>query len=170
MADLQKAGVPIIQVDEAAFKEGYPLRAANRPVYEAAAVNCFRLTVAPAQAATQIHTHMCYSQFDDIMPAIEAMDADVISIETARGGNKLLEAFETHGYTKEIGPGIYDIHSPRVPSEAEQENEIRKRLEVLPADRMWINPDCGLKTRKWPETEAALKNMVAATKTVRQSL
>ena len=113
---------------------------------------------------------MCYSDFTDIFPAIEAMDADVISIETARGGNRLLEVFKTHGYTKEIGPGIYDIHSPRVPSQEEQEKEIRKRLEVLPAKQMWINPDCGLKTRGWPETKAALMNMVEAAKQVRREV
>ncbi len=165
--DLQKAGIKIIQVDEAAFKEGYPLRSANIGAYEKFAVDCFKLSVSCAEAKTQIHTHMCYSEFNDIIKTIEAMDADVISIETARSGNELLKIFKSVGYKQEIGPGVYDIHSPRVPSVEEIEAQIKALLEVLPKSQLWINPDCGLKTRKWPEVEPSLKNMVEAVKRVR---
>lgn len=165
--DLQNAGIKIIQVDEAAFKEGYPLRNINRNDYEKMAVGAFKLAVSAAEAKTQIHTHMCYSDFNDIIKTIEAMDADVISIETARSGNKLLKIFSDIGYKQEIGPGVYDIHSPRVPSVEEFVDQIRERLEVLPKEQLWINPDCGLKTRKWPEVKQSLKNMVEAVKIVR---
>lgn len=168
VADLQEAGVPIIQVDEAAFKEGYPLRKEKRPLYEEAAIEAFKIATAVARPDVQVHTHMCYSEFDDIIEAIEAMDADVISIETARGGNRLLEAFKTQGYTKEIGLGVYDIHSPRIPDREELEAQICDRLEALPASQVWINPDCGLKTRKWEEVEPALEAMVEATRKVRE--
>ncbi|NPA29512.1 MAG: 5-methyltetrahydropteroyltriglutamate--homocysteine S-methyltransferase [Epsilonproteobacteria bacterium] len=168
--DLQKAGIKMIQVDEAAFKEGYPLRKVNRPAYEKFALESFWITTNVAETDTQIHTHMCYSDFNDIIDTIEAMDADVISIETARSGNILLKVFERHGYKKEVGPGVYDIHSPRVPSVEEIEKQIRSLLEVLPARQLWINPDCGLKTRRWEEVKPSLKNMVEATKKVRQSL
>ena len=169
IADLQDAGIRIIQVDEAAFKEGYPLRAENIPAYEKFAVDCFKLSVSSAEPKTQIHTHMCYSEFNDIIKTIEAMDADVISIETARSGNELLKIFKSVGYKQEVGPGVYDIHSPRVPSTDEIVRQIRALLEVLPKEQLWINPDCGLKTRKWEEVEPSLKNMVEAVKIVRNS-
>jgi 5-methyltetrahydropteroyltriglutamate--homocysteine methyltransferase len=170
VADLQAAGIKIIQVDEAAFKEGYPLRREKRAAYEKMAVDAFRLAVLPAESRTQIHTHMCYSDFTDIMPTIEAMDADVITIETSRNGNVLLEAFKAHGYQKEVGPGVYDIHSPRVPDVAEMEAQITALLEVLPVSQLWINPDCGLKTRKYDEVVPSLKNMVQAVRNVREVL
>ncbi|WP_457596143.1 5-methyltetrahydropteroyltriglutamate--homocysteine S-methyltransferase [Hydrogenimonas sp.] len=168
--DLQKAGIGMIQVDEAAFKEGYPLRDADRPAYETFALESFWITTNVAERETQIHTHMCYSDFNDIIETIEAMDADVISIETARSGNVLLRVFKNHGYEKEIGPGVYDIHSPRVPSVEEIEKQIEALLEVLPARQLWINPDCGLKTRRWEEVKPSLKNMVEATRNVRRKL
>ena len=167
--DLQNAGIKMIQVDEAAFKEGYPLRAENIKAYENWAVDNFRLSVSSAKANTQIHTHMCYSEFNDIIKTIEAMDADVISIETARSGNRLLKIFKEVNYKQEIGPGIYDIHSPRVPSVQEMVNQIKALIEVLPKEQLWINPDCGLKTRKWPEVKESLKNMVEAVKIVKQN-
>ena len=167
--DLQNAGIKMIQVDEAAFKEGYPLRAENIKAYENWAVENFRLSVSSAKANTQIHTHMCYSEFNDIIKTIEAMDADVISIETARSGNRLLKIFKDVNYKQEIGPGIYDIHSPRVPSVQEMVNQIKALIEVLPKEQLWINPDCGLKTRKWPEVKESLKNMVEAVKIVKNS-
>ncbi len=168
--DLQKAGIKIIQVDEAAFKEGYPLRSKNIPEYEAWAVRDFKLAVSSAEKDTQIHTHMCYSEFNDIIRTIEAMDADVISIETARSGNELLKIFAKVGYRQEVGPGVYDIHSPRIPSVDEIVEQIHKLLEVLPKEQLWINPDCGLKTRKWEEVKPSLENMVKAVKVVREEL
>ncbi len=170
VSDLQDAGIKMIQVDEAAFKEGYPLRQSKIPTYEAWAVRDFKICVAPAVATTQIHTHMCYSEFNDIIRTIEAMDADVISIETARSGNELLKIFAKVGYKQEVGPGVYDIHSPRIPSVEEIVEQIHKLLEVLPAKQLWINPDCGLKTRKWEEVKPSLKNMVKAVKIVREEL
>ena len=166
--DLQNAGIKMIQVDEAAFKEGYPLRVSKIPTYESWAVRDFKICVAPAVADTQIHTHMCYSEFNEIIKTIEAMDADVISIETARSGNELLKIFAKSGYKQEVGPGVYDIHSPRVPSVEEIVEQIEKLLEVLPIEQLWINPDCGLKTRKWEEVKPSLKNMVEAVKIVRE--
>ncbi|MBN2755331.1 MAG: 5-methyltetrahydropteroyltriglutamate--homocysteine S-methyltransferase [Candidatus Goldbacteria bacterium] len=168
--DLQFEGIKIIQVDEAAFREGYPLKKSKAFIYEIWAVECFRVAVSGARPETQIHTHMCYSDFRDIMPAIKAMDADVITIETSKSGNKLLETFKKQGYENEIGPGVYDVHSPRVPSVEEFENKIKLLLNVFPAERLWINPDCGLKTRKWEETEKSLQNMVEAVANVRKSL
>ncbi|WP_457592723.1 5-methyltetrahydropteroyltriglutamate--homocysteine S-methyltransferase [Hydrogenimonas sp.] len=168
--DLQKAGIKMIQVDEAAFKEGYPLRREARPAYEKFALESFWIATSVAKEDTQIHTHMCYSDFNDIIDTIEAMDADVISIETARSGNTLLKVFKEHGYEKEVGPGVYDIHSPRIPGVDEIEKQIRLLLEVLPARQLWINPDCGLKTRRWEEVKPSLKNMVEATQRVRESL
>ncbi|OCL84488.1 5-methyltetrahydropteroyltriglutamate--homocysteine S-methyltransferase [Arcobacter porcinus] len=167
--DLQNAGIKMIQVDEAAFKEGYPLRAENIKNYEKWAVDNFRLSVSSAKIDTQIHTHMCYSDFNDIIKTIEAMDADVISIETARSGNRLLKIFKETNYKNEIAPGIYDIHSPRVPSVEEMVNQIKALIEVLPKEQLWINPDCGLKTRKWPEVKQSLKNLVEAVKIVKNS-
>ena len=166
--DLQNAGIKMIQVDEAAFKEGYPLRVENIKDYEKWAVDNFRLSTSRAKADTQIHTHMCYSEFNDIIKTIEAMDADVISIETARSGNRLLKIFKEVAYKQEIGPGIYDIHSPRIPSVEEMVKQILELIEVLPKEQLWINPDCGLKTRKWPEVKQSLKNMVEAVKIVKE--
>jgi 5-methyltetrahydropteroyltriglutamate--homocysteine methyltransferase len=166
--DLQTAGIKIVQVDEAAFKEGYPLRKENIGAYETWAVNAFRLAVSGAKKETQIHTHMCYSDFTDSIQTIEKMDADVITIETARSGNRLLKVFKERGYANEIGPGVYDIHSPRVPAKEEFIEQIQSRLGVLARDKMWVNPDCGLKTRKWEEVKPALKNMVEAAKSLRK--
>ncbi len=168
--DLQKAGIKIIQVDEAAFKEGYPLREEKIKIYEKWALRDFKISVSCANKETQIHTHMCYSEFNDIIRTIEAMDADVISIETARSGNELLKIFKEVGYKQEVGPGVYDIHSPRIPSVNEIVQQIELLLEVLPKKQLWINPDCGLKTRKWSEVKLSLKNMVEAVKIVRDNL
>ena len=166
--NLQKAGIKIIQVDEAAFKEGYPLREHKKKIYEKWAVRDFKIAVSSAEKSTQIHTHMCYSEFNDIIDTIEDMDADVISIETARSGNELLKIFKSFGYKHEVGPGVYDIHSPRIPSVDEIVKQIELLLEVLPQEQLWINPDCGLKTRKWDEVKPSLKNMVEAVKIVRE--
>ncbi len=168
--DLQNAGIKIIQVDEAAFKEGYPLRKSDIPAYEEWAVRDFKLSVSSARKETQIHTHMCYSEFNDIIKTIEAMDADVISIETARSGNELLKIFAKVGYKQEVGPGVYDIHSPRIPSVDEIVTQIKSLLEVLPKEQLWINPDCGLKTRKWEEVKPSLENMVKAVEVIREEL
>ncbi|WP_321778032.1 5-methyltetrahydropteroyltriglutamate--homocysteine S-methyltransferase [Sulfurimonas sp.] len=168
--DLQKAGIKIIQVDEAAFKEGYPLRDKKIKIYEAWAVRDFKISVSSAKKETQIHTHMCYSEFNDIIQTIENMDADVISIETARSGNELLKIFKKVGYKQEVGPGVYDIHSPRIPSINTIVHQIKLLLEVLPKEQLWINPDCGLKTRKWSEVKPSLKNMVEAVKIIRANL
>ena len=164
---LQRNGIKIIQVDEAAFKEGYPLRRTNIKAYEKWAIESFWLATSSAKPRTQIHTHMCYSQFDDIIEAIEAMDADVISIELAKGGNSLLNIFKETNYSKEIGLGVYDIHSPRVPSVKELKDQIAKMLEIIPKEKAWINPDCGLKTRKFEEVIPALEHMIEATKSFR---
>ncbi len=168
--DLQNAGIKIIQVDEAAFKEGYPLRNEKIKIYEKWALRDFKIAVSRAKKETQIHTHMCYSEFNNIIKTIEAMDADVISIETARSGNELLKIFKEVGYKQEVGPGVYDIHSPRVPSVDEIVQQIKLLLEVLPKEQLWINPDCGLKTRKWEEVKPSLKNMVKAVQLVRDNL
>ncbi|MCF6310781.1 MAG: 5-methyltetrahydropteroyltriglutamate--homocysteine S-methyltransferase [Sulfurimonas sp.] len=168
--DLQKAGIKIIQVDEAAFKEGYPLRDEKIKIYEKWALRDFKISVSSAKEETQIHTHMCYSEFNNIIKTIEAMDADVISIETARSGNELLKIFKEVGYKQEVGPGVYDIHSPRVPSVDEIEQQIKLLLKVLPKKQLWINPDCGLKTRKWEEVKPSLANMVKAVQLVRDEL
>jgi len=168
--DLQKAGIKIIQVDEAAFKEGYPLRKENISRYENWAVRDFKIAVSSAYKETQIHTHMCYSEFNDIIKTIEEMDADVISIETARSGNELLKIFKEVGYKQEVGPGVYDIHSPRIPSVEEIIAQIQLLLEVLPKNQLWINPDCGLKTRKWDEVKPSLENMVKAVSYMRDRL
>ncbi len=166
--DLQNRAIKIIQVDEAAFKEGYPLRMKNIPEYEEWAVNSFKLTVSKARKETQIHTHMCYSEFNDIIETIELMDADVITIETARSGNRLLNIFKEVGYSKGIGPGVYDIHSPRIPSIEEYKGQIEQRLEVIDSSLFWVNPDCGLKTRRWEEVKPALENMVKAVREIRE--
>ena len=164
--DLQNAGIKIIQVDEAAFKEGYPLRKENIKDYEKWAVDSFKIASSIAKTETQIHTHMCYSDFNDIIKTIEKLDADVISIETSRSGNKILKAFKSVGYSNEIGLGVYDIHSPRIPSVEEFVKQINALLEVFPKEQLWINPDCGLKTRKWEEVKPSLKNMTEAVKII----
>jgi 5-methyltetrahydropteroyltriglutamate--homocysteine methyltransferase len=168
--DLEAAGLAIIQVDEAAFKEAYPLRKTKRAAFEAYAIDAFRLATGGVRPDTQIHSHMCYSDFSDIMEAIEALDADVLSIEAARGGEDVLEFFVHSGYARAVGPGVYDIHSPRVPSREEFEAAIRKRVQAIGAERLWINPDCGLKTRSWQEAGPALRRMVEAAITVRAEL
>ncbi|MFA5461967.1 MAG: 5-methyltetrahydropteroyltriglutamate--homocysteine S-methyltransferase, partial [Sulfurimonas sp.] len=138
--------------------------------YEEWALRDFKISVSSAKEQTQIHTHMCYSEFNDIIKTIEDMDADVISIETARSGNELLKIFKSAGYKNEVGPGVYDIHSPRVPSVEEIVEQIERLLEVLPKEQLWINPDCGLKTRKYEEVKPSLENMVEAVKIVREKL
>ncbi|EAT14712.1 5-methyltetrahydropteroyltriglutamate--homocysteine S-methyltransferase [Desulfuromonas acetoxidans] len=166
--DLEQAGIQLIQIDEAALREGMPLRKDEAETYLRWAVDCFRLTSAGVADTTQIHSHMCYSDFNTILPWIAAMDADVISIEASRSNMDLLEGFRRLEYPNEIGPGIYDIHSPRVPEVAELIDLIWRALEVVPKEKLWINPDCGLKTRQWPEVRAALRNMVSAAHQVRQ--
>ncbi|SKD05494.1 methionine synthase (B12-independent) [Chitinophaga ginsengisegetis] len=168
--DLEDAGITIIQVDEPALREGLPLRKAQRAAYLSEAVKAFRLAVSTVDDSTQIHTHMCYAEFNDIIVHIAAMDADVITIETSRSQMELLEAFAGFKYPNETGPGVYDIHSPRVPAIAEMEALLHKAAALLPLRNIWVNPDCGLKTRKWPETEMALRNMVTAAKNVRLAM
>ena len=170
VVDLEKAGIKIIQIDEAALREGLPIKKAKWEEYLKWAVDAFRLTASGVEDKTQIHTHMCYSEFNDIIAGIANMDADVISIETSRSQMELLDAFVDFKYPNEIGPGVYDIHSPRVPSKEEMKDLIAKALKVLKSDQVWINPDCGLKTRDWPETKDALQKMVEATIEARQSL
>ncbi|MCF0072865.1 5-methyltetrahydropteroyltriglutamate--homocysteine S-methyltransferase [Dyadobacter sp. CY261] len=167
---LEKAGIGIIQIDEAAIREGLPLRKSKRPYYLDWAVRAFRITASGVEDRTQIHTHMCYSEFNDIIEHIAAMDADVITIETSRSQMELLQAFAHFEYPNEIGPGVYDIHSPRVPTTDEMTSLLAKAAGLLPAQNLWVNPDCGLKTRKWPETKAALENMVAAARQAREQI
>jgi 5-methyltetrahydropteroyltriglutamate--homocysteine methyltransferase len=166
--DLVAAGAGIVQVDEPAIREGLPLRRENWAEYLDWAVECFRISTSGVEDAIQIQTHMCYSDFGDIMDHIQAMDADVLLIEAARSRMELLGDWEKQGYAQEIGPGVYDIHSPRVPSVEEMSELLQAAAEVLTADQVWVNPDCGLKTRAWPETEEALRNMVEAAKLVRE--
>ena len=168
--DLEKAGIRVIQIDEPAIREALPLKRAQWDEYLAWACESFRLTSTDADDSTQIHTHMCYSEFNDILPAIASMDADVITIETSRSDMELLDAFVKFSYPNDIGPGVYDIHSPRVPTEAEVEHLLLKALKVIDQRRLWVNPDCGLKTRGWPETKAALEVMVNVTKKLRAEL
>jgi 5-methyltetrahydropteroyltriglutamate--homocysteine methyltransferase len=166
--DLEAAGIRAIQIDEPALREGLPLRRAEWPGYLAWAVECFRLTAAGVSDATQIHTHMCYAEFNDIIDAIAALDADVITIETSRSDMELLDAFRDFAYPNEIGPGVYDIHSPNIPEVAWMVALMEKAAERIPAERLWVNPDCGLKTRGWAEVAPALTNMVEAARTLRQ--
>jgi len=166
--DLEEAGIQAIQIDEPAFREGLPLRESQWDEYLDWAVECFRLASSGVQDRTQIHTHMCYSEFNDIIEAIAEMDADVISIEASRSKMELLESFDEFDYPNEIGPGVYDIHSPRVPTVQEMEGLIRKALDVLDPEQMWVNPDCGLKTRRWVEVKPSLENMVQAAENVRE--
>lgn len=170
VVDLESAGIGIIQIDEPAIREGLPLRRAGWRPYLEWATRAFRISASGVADETQIHTHMCYSEFNDILPEIAAMDADVITIETSRSDMELLRGFGDFKYPNEIGPGVYDIHSPRVPTVDEMVRLLRKAAAVIPAENLWINPDCGLKTRGWPETEAALGNMVQAAREVREEL
>ncbi|RJG06305.1 5-methyltetrahydropteroyltriglutamate--homocysteine S-methyltransferase [Noviherbaspirillum cavernae] len=170
VCDLEKAGIGMIQIDEPAFREGLPLKARNWPHYLDWAVRAFKISAAGVGDETQIHTHMCYSEFNDILPWIAAMDADVITIETSRSDMELLDGFGEFAYPNDIGPGVYDIHSPRVPRVAEMERLLQKARGVIPDARLWVNPDCGLKTRGWPETSEALANMVLAARLLRQAV
>lgn len=167
---LSDAGIDIIQIDEPAIREGMPVKRSQWKDYLDWATYSFRLSAAEAPATTQIHTHMCYSEFNDILPSIAALDADVITIETSRSNMALLDAFERFEYPNDIGPGVYDIHSPNIPSVEWITGLLNKAQQYVPAERLWVNPDCGLKTRKWPETKAALANMVDATKALRETL
>jgi 5-methyltetrahydropteroyltriglutamate--homocysteine methyltransferase len=165
---LEQAGIKVIQIDEPAIREGLPLRKADWATYLDWAVKAFRISAAGVKDETQIHTHMCYSEFNDIIKHIADMDADVITIETSRSQMELLEAFADFKYPAEIGPGVYDIHSPRVPTTEEMVSLLEKAADLLPVGNIWVNPDCGLKTRKWPETKVALQNMVDAAKAARE--
>ncbi|TDF65497.1 5-methyltetrahydropteroyltriglutamate--homocysteine S-methyltransferase [Cupriavidus sp. L7L] len=168
VCDLEQAGIRVIQIDEPALREGLPLRRGDWDAYLDWAVTAFRLSASGVRDQTQIHTHMCYAEFNDILPSIAALDADVITIETSRSAMELLEGFGDFDYPNEIGPGVYDIHSPRVPSVQAMERLLDRACEVVPPQRLWVNPDCGLKTRGWEETEAALSNMVSAARALRE--
>lgn len=170
VSDLEKAGIGIIQIDEPAFREGLPLKRRDWGRYLDWAVRAFRISSAAVADETQIHTHMCYSEFNDILPSIAAMDADVITIETSRSNMELLDGFGVFRYPNEIGPGVYDIHSPRVPSTKVMLELLERACAVVPPQRLWVNPDCGLKTRGWAETEEALRNMVEAARQMRTRL
>jgi 5-methyltetrahydropteroyltriglutamate--homocysteine methyltransferase len=165
--ELQHAGIDIIQIDEPAIREGLPLKRSQHRSYLAWAVEAFRLSASVAKPETQIHTHMCYSEFNEIIQSIADLDADVITIETSRSNMELLSVFEEFNYPNDIGPGVYDIHSPAVPSQEWIKALIRKAAQSVAVERLWVNPDCGLKTRGWQETEAALAHMVAAAKQLR---
>ncbi len=165
--DLERAGTAIIQIDEPALREGLPLKKRDWAQYLDWAVRAFKLVSCGVADETQIHTHMCYAEFNDILAAIAALDADVITIETSRSDMELLEGFGEFRYPNEIGPGVYDIHSPRVPDSRDMEKLLEKAERVIPLERLWVNPDCGLKTRGWPETEAALARMVEAANRMR---
>jgi 5-methyltetrahydropteroyltriglutamate--homocysteine methyltransferase len=166
--DLEAAGIRVIQIDEPAFREGVPLRSDERQEYLDWAVESFRLASSDVSDATQIHTHMCYADFNDIIESIAALDADVISMETSRSDMELLSAFEKYHYPNEIGPGVYDIHSPSIPSVESMCDLLTKALKVLKPEQLWVNPDCGLKTRTWAEVRPALENMVAAARVLRE--
>jgi 5-methyltetrahydropteroyltriglutamate--homocysteine methyltransferase len=168
--DLEQAGVRIIQIDEPALREGLPLRHARRPGYLTWATEAFRITANGVTDTTQIHTHMCYCEFNDIMPEIASLDADVISIETSRSDMELLASFDDYQYPNQIGPGVYDIHSPNIPDSQQMVRLMRRASISISCDRLWVNPDCGLKTRQWSEVVPALSNMVAAAKTLREYL
>lgn len=170
VVDLEKAGITVIQIDEPAIREGLPLRKADWASYLEWAVNAFRLSASGVRDDTQVHTHMCYSEFNDIIEAVGAMDADVISIETSRSQMELLDAFVEYKYPNEIGPGVYDIHSPRIPAKQEMIDLLTKAEKVLNADQIWVNPDCGLKTRGWDEVRPSLRNMVDAAGEMRKRL
>lgn len=168
VCDLEAAGIRVIQIDEPAFREGLPLKQADWKNYLDWAVRAFQISAAGVRDETQIHTHMCYSEFNDILDSIAAMDADVITIETSRSDMELLRGFQQFSYPNDIGPGVYDIHSPRIPQVQEMERLLEKAAQVIPAERLWVNPDCGLKTRGWEEVDLALMNMVQAAKNLRQ--
>ncbi|MBN1695570.1 5-methyltetrahydropteroyltriglutamate--homocysteine S-methyltransferase [candidate division WOR-3 bacterium] len=168
--DLEEAGIKITQVDEPAIREGLPLRKKDWKDYLQWAIDCFRLTTSGVKDETQIHTHMCYSEFNDIIEWIAKMDADVISIEASRSKMELLKAFQDFRYPNEIGPGVYDIHSPRIPSKEEIKDLIKKAIEVIPLKNLWVNPDCGLKTRNWEEVIPSLRNMVEAARELRKAV
>jgi 5-methyltetrahydropteroyltriglutamate--homocysteine methyltransferase len=170
VVDLEKAGIRIIQIDEPAFREGLPLRKAEWAAYLEWATQAFKVSSCGVSDATQIHTHMCYSEFNDILPSIAALDADVITIETSRSSMELLDGFGAFAYPNGIGPGVFDSHSPRVPGVEVMQRLLERACEVVPVERLWVNPDCGLKTRAWPEVEAALANMILAAKGVRGRL
>ena len=167
VVDLETAGINVIQIDEPAIREGLPLRVKDRAEYLQWAVNAFPISASGVQDETQIHTHMCYSEFNDIINAIADLDADVITIETSRSNGELLQAFENFNYPNDIGPGVYDIHSPNIPEVQTIVNLLKRAAREIPAERLWVNPDCGLKTHRWPETEAALARMVEAAKILR---
>ena len=168
--DLEKAGIKVIQIDEAALREGLPLRKSQWKEYLDWAVGAFRIAANGVGDQTQIHTHMCYSEFNDIISSIADMDTDVITIETSRSDMELLDAFDNFKYPNEIGPGVYDIHSPNIPTQEHIVSLMQKAAQKIPAERLWVNPDCGLKTRQWSEVTPALTNMVAAAKTLRSQL
>ena len=165
--DLESAGIQVIQIDEPALREGLPIQKAKWHDYLSWAVECFKIAAGGVRDETQIHTHMCYAEFNDIIQAIGEMDADVISIEASRSNMELLNAFGEYHYPNDIGPGTYDIHSPNIPKTEDIVELIKKALEVIPSDQLWINPDCGLKTRTWEEVIPSLKAMVSAAKTMR---
>lgn len=170
VADLESAGVKAIQIDEPALGEGLPLRSSDQAEYLKWAVESFRLASSIVRDETQLHTHMCYCEFNKIISSIAALDADVISMEASRSNMELLSAFSGYNYPNEVGPGIYDIHSPRIPSSEEMVELLSRALMVVPRERLWVNPDCGLKTREWPETEASLVNMVKAAQIIRKKV
>ncbi|GAA3551920.1 hypothetical protein GCM10022394_35240 [Zobellella aerophila] len=169
VAALETAGMGIIQIDEPAYRELMPLRDSKQAAYLGWAEKAFRLSAAIVSDATQIHTRMCYSEFNEIIESIARLGAGVITIETSRSDMELLDMFRDFAYLNEIGPGVYDIHSPRIPTVAEMVTLIEKAVERPPKERIWVNPDCGLKTRNWEETREALANMVSATQVLRRA-
>ncbi|KAJ2833024.1 methionine-synthesizing 5- methyltetrahydropteroyltriglutamate--homocysteine methyltransferase, partial [Coemansia furcata] len=169
VVDLEAAGIRVIQVDEPAIREGLPLRKADYEAYLKWSVDVFRLATTGVRNETQIHTHFCYSDFNEIFTAIKSLDADVITIENSKSDLKLLGALEVHGYAAEIGPGLYDIHSPRVPSVEEMAARFAALQKYIPAENLWANPDCGLKTRGWPEVKESLTNLVAVAVAARKA-
>jgi 5-methyltetrahydropteroyltriglutamate--homocysteine methyltransferase len=167
ISDLESAGIKVIQVDEPALRELLPLRRADQAAYLDWSVKSFRLATAGAHDATQVHTHLCYSEFGVIIDAIDGLDADVTSIEAARSRMEVVNDLETHGFGRGVGPGVYDIHSPRVPSQGEIEELLATAVAHVPSRQLWVNPDCGLKTRGYVETEESLRNLVEAAKAAR---
>jgi 5-methyltetrahydropteroyltriglutamate--homocysteine methyltransferase len=165
--DYEKAGIKIVQIDEPAFREKAPIKRRNWDKYFDWAIKSFRLTASSVKPQTQIHTHMCYSEFGEIIGKIADMDFDVISIEAARSKGDILESFEKIKFDRQIGLGVWDIHSPAVPTAEDMKNVVRRALKVIPKENFWINPDCGLKTRKWEESKASLKNMMSSAEELR---
>ena len=170
VADLEAAGIGVIQVDEPAIRETLPLRRTDRPAYLEWSVGSFRLATGGAAPATQVHTHLCYSEFDVVIDAVDHLDADVTSIEASRSRMDILPAVAEHGFERQLGPGVWDIHSPRVPSQAECTELLQRAVDALGAEKVWVNPDCGLKTRAYAETEASLASLVGAARAVRATL